>query len=173
MVDGDGQATLWQAKSEFEFGVEFRERGDVEALGGAQLQVGVAVVVPFQASLAEEPGLAFAEGVMDLGDATRECAIHGRHHEDGGVVGFAERARHGDERDFGMRWKRLALGCRESPEAPVQRFTRLAKILRDTFGLEDFSGGEEIPITETVRRKASPQHEASASHRRQTRGING
>ena len=49
----------------------------------------------------------------------------------------------------------------------------LPEILRDTFWLEDFGGGEEIPITEKVRRKASPQHEASAPHRRQACGING
>ena len=34
----------------------------------AALQVGVAIMVLLQASLAEEPGFAFAERIMDLGD---------------------------------------------------------------------------------------------------------
>ena len=72
---------------------------------------------------------------------------------------------------MGRKW--FALGRDEGPEAPVQCIARLTEILRDTFWLEDFGGGEEIPITETVRRKASPQPEASAPHRRQACGING
>ena len=113
-------------------------------------------MVLLQASLAEEPGLAFAEGVMDLGDATRECAVHGRHHEDGGVVRFAERSGHRNERDFGMGWKRFTLGRDEGAKAPVERIARLAEILRDTFGLEDFGGRQEIPVAETVRGESTP-----------------
>ena len=161
MVDRDGQARVGQAERELEFGIQRRERRDVETLRRAQLEIGVAVVITSQAIPAEEPGLALAEGIMDFGDPARELAVDGRHQEDGRIVGLPESPRHRHERDRGVCGEHLAVRGGEGTEAGGEGGT--LKGLRGAFGLEDLSGGKEVRVAVAIRRGAATQHEAAAA----------
>ena len=148
MIDGQPKALPRQSQGEFEFSIEGGEGRDVEPLRRPELEVRLALGVLFEAFGTEEPGLALAERIMDLGDAAGQRTIDGDQEEDDRVVGFSKGPRHGDEGDLRGGWHGLTLRRAEGPHAGAESIAVLAERDLRAFRLENPRRRQEIAVAE-------------------------